>query len=301
MKRKIITIDEDLCNGCGQCVTACAEGALQIVNGKAKLIKEDFCDGLGACIGECPTGALKIEEREAADYDPVATRAHLVARGDLETLRRFDEAAALHAAAHGGGHPPTPPKPERSGEAHQPIAPPSHRSTHSTHHAPQHFAAPTGGCPGLRVRSFEPAGPAPTPTGAGLPSQINPSELRQWPIQLHLVPPSAPFFDGKELVVMSTCGPLASADVHWRFLRGRSVVVACPKLDRTEPYVDKLAAILSRLTIPRAIVVRMEVPCCGGLTRMVADAARLTGRTDLIVEETTLSLDGAVLKSERIL
>jgi len=277
MKRKIITIDEDLCNGCGECVTACAEGALQIVNGKARLVKEDFCDGFGACIGDCPTGALKIVERDAAEYDPAATREHLAATGNAEALHRFDAAAAEHAAqGHLHGAPAARPAP-----------------------APRRTPPPApafGGCPGMRVRdSSADAPPArPTPGGAGLPAHVNPSELRQWPIQLHLVPPGAPFFRGKELVVMSTCGPLASADVHWRFLRGRAVVVACPKLDRTDPYVEKLAAILSDGTIPKVIVVRMEVPCCGGLTRIVEEAAQMTGRQDLAVEETTLSLDGAV-------
>lgn len=253
MKRKIITINEDLCNGCGQCVTACAEGALQLVDGKARLVKELYCDGLGDCVGECPTGALKVVERDAAEYDAAATRQH-VAQSGGEAVRRFDQAAMVHKHKQGGG------------------------------------------CPGMAVRSF--AGRATTPavaSGAGLPAQVNPSELRQWPIQLHLVPPSAPFFRNKELVVMSTCGPLASADVHWRFLRGRSVVVACPKLDRTEGYVEKLAGILSEPSIPRVIVVRMEVPCCGGLTAITRAAAAQSGRDDLVVDEVTLSLTGEVL------
>jgi len=263
MKRKIITIDEEKCDGCGQCVSACAEGALQIVNGKAKLVKEDFCDGFGDCLGECPTGALQIVERDAPDYDPAATRARLAATGDAAAVTKFDEAARRHEAAH----PPTPPAP------------------------------PAGGCPGMRVRmaASESAAPAAAPVnGSGLPPTVHSSELRQWPIQLHLVPPNAPFFKGKELVVMSACAPLASADVHWRFLRGRSVVVACPKLDRTEGYMEKLAGILSDPTIPRALVVRMEVPCCGGLTRIVREAAAQTDRRDLVVEEITVALDGAI-------
>ncbi len=295
MKRKIITINEDLCNGCGECVTACAEGALRIVNGKAKLVKENFCDGFGACIGECPTGALKIEEREAEEYDPAAARTAILASGDAEALRRFDEAAAAHAhgPTHDHGHtskgiPPLSP-------IAQPVGP-SRPAASGARTMPMF-----GGCPGSRVLARdegEGAAPVtPTPTGAGLPPRVHPSELRQWPIQLHLVPPGAPFFRHKELVIMSTCGPLASADAHWRFLRGRSVVVACPKLDRTEPYVDKLAAIFADPTIPKAIVVRMEVPCCGGLTAIAAEAVRRSGRRDLILEETTLSLDGAVIAS----
>lgn len=264
MKRKMITIDEALCNGCGVCISACAEGALQLVDGKARLVKEDFCDGFGDCLGECPTGALKIEEREAPAYDPHATRKHLARTADEEALRKFDEAAKRHGA------PSTTPPP-----------------------------AAGGGCPGLRPRFAETLSAAPVPpapvSGGGLPSQVNPSELRQWPIQLHLVQPGAPYFRNRELVLMSTCAPLASADVHWRFLRGRSVVVACPKLDRTEGYVEKLAAILSDPSIPRVMIVRMEVPCCGGLTRIARLAAAQSGRTDLAVDEVTVALDGAIV------
>lgn len=264
-KRKIIEINEDLCNGCGDCITACAEGALQLIDGKARLVKEDFCDGFGDCIGECPTGALKIVERDVAEYNAEAARAHVGRTGGAAAVQRFDEAARRHA----------------------PTSAPSF-----------------GGCPGTRVRAAAApvgaAGATPVADADGLPPRIQPSELRQWPIQLHLVPPSAPFFRHKELVIMSTCAPLASADAHWRFLRGRSVVVACPKLDNTTPYEAKLAAILSDPTIPRAIVVRMEVPCCGGLTAMAASAAEQTGRGDLAVDEVIVSLEGEVLGTERV-
>jgi Pyruvate/2-oxoacid:ferredoxin oxidoreductase delta subunit len=268
-KRKIIRINEDLCNGCGACVTGCSEGALQIVDGKAKLVKEQYCDGFGDCIGECPTGALTLVDEEVPEYDEVATRRHVMQTGGLDAVRKFDQAAQAHQAKAG---------------AQAPARPPFH---------PPHGG---GGCPGTRVRMAENAADAlpATASGTGLPPQINPGELRQWPIQIHLVPPGAPFFKQKELVVMSTCGPLASADVHWRFLRGRSVVVGCPKLDRTDGYAEKLGAILSEPSIPRVIVVRMEVPCCGGLTVIVEEAAGLSGRTDLVVEEVTLSLDGKV-------
>ncbi|MCX7818050.1 MAG: 4Fe-4S binding protein [Kiritimatiellae bacterium] len=267
-RRKVIEINEELCNGCGECVTACAEGALQIVNGKAKLVREDFCDGFGDCVGECPTGALKIVERDVPDYDPIAARHHVAATGGEAAARRFDEVARRHTDA----------------------SPPA-----AAHTAP-HF----GGCPGTRVRI--PAAPAdaqPVDNG-GLPPKILPSELRQWPVQLHLVTPGAPFFRGRELVIMSTCGPIASADAHWRFLRGRAVVVACPKLDRTEPYVPKLAAILADRSIPRAIVVRMEVPCCGGLTAIAQEALHRSGREDLPLDEVTLSLDGEVMETVRV-
>ena len=275
-KRKIIEINEDLCNGCGECITACAEGALQMVDGKAKLMKADFCDGFGDCIGECPTGALKIVERDAPDYDETATREHVAQTGGAEALQAFDAAAARHAQAHA-------PRPAPSMPTH----------------------AGGGGCPGTRMRMrAETAGAARPPaapvSAGGLPPQVNPSELRQWPVQLHLVQPGAPFFAGKELVIMNTCGPLASADVHWRFLRGRAVVVACPKLDRTDPYAAKLGAILSDPSIPKVIVVRMEVPCCGGLSMIATQAVQQSGRTNLELEEVTLGLEGEVQQVRRL-
>lgn len=260
-RRKIVTIHEELCNGCGRCVTACAEGALRIVNGKARLVSERFCDGFGDCIGQCPTGALKIQERECVDVDEQATRRHVLELGGPEALRRMEAAAEAHA----------------------------HREAHAT-------VGPPTGCPGLRVRAPTPTATAPADAvrDDGLPARVLPSELRQWPVQIHLVHPGAAFFANRELVVLSTCSPIASADVHWRFIRGRAVVVGCPKLDRTEGYPEKLASILSNPTIPRVIVVRMEVPCCGGLTAIVLEAARRCGRTDLEVAETVISVDGAV-------
>lgn len=264
-KRKIITINEDLCNGCGDCVTACAEGALQIVDGKAKLVKEQYCDGFGDCIGECPTGALKIVEMDVPEYDPAATREFVAKTGGAQAVRKFDEAAKAHEMkekakmmmghSHGGG----------------------------------------GGCPGsaMRFNAQKPAAAAQAVGGAG-PKQAIPSDLNQWPVQIHLVRPDAPFFKDRELVVLSTCAPIASADVHWRFIRGRSVVVGCPKLDRTEGYVEKLAAILSEPSIPRVITVRMEVPCCGGLSAIVHEAAAKSGRADLVVEDVVVGLNGDI-------
>lgn len=242
MKRSIIEIDETKCNGCGACVTGCAEGALQIINGKAKLVNDVFCDGLGACIGECPTGALKIIERDAPEFDEVAVQKHV------------------------------------------------HKKS-----------APSGGCPGLQVRFAEPAKGKKAPgERQEFSGQVIPSELNQWPTQLHLVPVEAPFFKNRELVVLSTCSPSASPDVNWRFIRGRAIVIACPKLDRTEGYVEKLAGILKSNGIPKVIVVRMEVPCCGGLTRIVSEAALSSGRTDLIVEEAVIGLDGELREIKRL-
>ena len=263
MKRKIIEIDEALCNGCGECIVGCAEGALQLIDGKAKLVKEDFCDGFGDCIGTCPTGALQIVEREAASYDIDATREHVKNTGGEEALKKFDEANAEHDA--------------------------------------KEKAAGGGGCPGLKIRFGNKAKEEkPKAQETTVSGQVIRSDLDQWPIMLHLVQPTAPFFQDKELVIMSTCSPVASPDVHWRFVRGRSLVVACPKLDRTEGYVEKLAGIMAQNRISKVIIVRMEVPCCGGLTMMTKQALAASGRTDLEVEEVTIGLDGELLKTETI-
>ena len=258
--RKIVRIEESLCDGCGQCVTACSEGALAIVDGKARLVREQYCDGFGDCVGECPTGALVVEERESDAFDFEAARTHVARIGGAEAVRKLEEAAAVHGVGHAS------PSPKHAGEG--------------------------GGCPGSRAR-FDPAPPAarPTESGAG-PRQAIPSELRQWPVQLHLVQPGASFFRGRELVILNSCGAVASADMHWRFLRGRSVAIACPKLDDTAPYASKLAAILADRSIPRVVVVRMEVPCCGGLTMIVRQAATMSGRDDLVVDEVTIGLNG---------
>ncbi len=281
--RKIITIDETKCNGCGNCISGCAEGALQLVNGKAKLVKEQFCDGFGDCIGTCPTGALKIEEKTVPAFDIEAVRRNLLETQGIDAVKRMEQANR----AHDQGEHPAPP---------QAAAPHVHHALH----APAHGSGMGGGCPGTRMRMPSPANKATTPppvSSGGLPPQMMPSALEQWPVQLHLVQSGAPFFNQRELVVLSTCAPVASADVHWRFLKGRSVVVACPKLDNTEPYAAKLGEIIKNTTIPKVLIVRMEVPCCGGLTRIVQEARRLSQRQDLIVEEVTVGLGGDILSA----
>lgn len=263
-KRKIIKIDEELCNGCGECVIACAEGALQIIDGKARLVKEQYCDGLGDCIGECPTGALTIVEADVEAFDQEAVRRHLMQTQGIEAVNRMEEAAEQHTK-----------KSEKASPA------------------------PFSGCPGTMARMMETAKAA-QPSSGFQEGHAIASDLQHWPVQLHLVRPGAPFFVGKELLVLSTCAPVASADIHWRFIRGRSVVVACPKLDDTEGYVEKLAGILQESTISKVIITRMEVPCCGGLTAIVKEAVKLSGRKDLKVEETTVSLSGDVISAKEI-
>jgi len=265
MKRKIIEINEELCTGCGDCVIGCAEGALQIVDGKAKVVKEEFCDGFGDCIGTCPTGALKIVERDAKSYNVEATREHVLKTGGKEALKRFDKANKEH---------------DEKTKKSIPM-----------------------GCPGLKVRmasATEASTPVPT-TGKLITEQVIRSDLTQWPVQLHLVQPTSPFFDGKELVILSTCSPVASPDVHWRFVRGRSVVVACPKLDKTEGYIEKLAGIFAQNNIPKILIIRMTVPCCGGLSMIVRKANNLSGKTNLIIEEVTIDINGDFVKSEMLI
>jgi len=267
MKRQIITIDEEKCNGCAKCTDACSEGALKMVNGKAKLVKEQFCDGFGDCLGECPTGALKIETRDADGFDFDATKQHVLAEQGQEGVKKLEAAARAHEQKE---------------------------------HAAAHAA---GGCPGSRMQTLKQVaggGSPPAPTTTAMPTQAIRADLEQWPVQIHLVQPGAPFFKNRELVVLSTCAPVASADVHWRFIRGRGVVVGCPKLDDTEGYAEKLGAILSEPSIPKVLVVRMEVPCCGGLTAIVKEAVGLSGRTDLQTEEVVVGLQGEVKQVRKI-
>ena len=169
--------------------------------------------------------------------------------------------------------------------------------TKKKHHATEEEHSFHQGCPGSRMREIK-RNEEKIAVNTNFSGQAIPSELTQWPVQIHLVPPTAPYFQNKELVVMSTCGQIASADVHWRYLKGRSVVIGCPKLDNTQPYVPKLAEILKETTIPKVIVVRMEVPCCGGLTMMVQQAVEMSGRTDLVVQEDVIGVDGS-MKSVR--
>lgn len=260
--RKIITINEDLCNGCGNCITGCAEGALQLVNGKAKLVKESFCDGFGDCIGTCPTGALKIVERESEEFDFDKTIEHVAALRGEDGVRQMRESHAKHDQKA---------KPAEAG----------------------------GCCPGSQMRvTAQPAQASPVSSGA-MPVVMK-SEITQWPLQLHLLQPQAPFLNNREMVLLSTCAPVTSPDIHWRFVRGRSVAIACPKLDRTEGYAEKLAAILSKNSIPKLIILRMEVPCCGGLAHIVKEALQKSKPEGTVVEEVTMSLEGEIIKTTKI-
>ncbi len=238
MKRKIIAIDEEKCNGCGRCVEACHEGALQMVDGKARLMSESYCDGLGDCLPECPTGAITIEEREAASYDEAAVERNM-----------------------------------RHGEASGQVPVPFH------------------GCPGTMARALE--RPAASSPPASLPAAT--SELRQWPCQIKLAPVNAPWFHDSRLLIAADCTAYAHADLHKEFMRGRITLIGCPKLDAGD-YAEKLGAILRANEIRDVTVVRMEVPCCGGMVEAVKRALSTCGKM-LPWRIVTIATDGRVLES----
>jgi ferredoxin len=283
MKRKIITIDEKKCDGCGLCVPECKEGAIKIIDGKAKLVEDFFCDGLGACLGYCPQNAISIEEKETVPYSESKVLEVLLKEspadilGHLEHLIEHNEKGYLEEAV------------KFLKEKNFPL-PVLNIQQHSNHHNGE-------GCPGSRVIDRKSEA---TPVAVAESSAQLQSELKQWPIQLHLVRPDAPYFKNSELVIMSTCGPLASPEVHPKYLRGRSVVVACPKLDRTEPYLEKLTDIFRIGQTPKAIVVIMQVPCCRGLSSMTQQAAEASGNENLVVEEHILTLEGNLLQKNII-
>lgn len=279
MLRKIIKIDKELCNGCGLCIPECKEGAMQIIDGKATLISDLFCDGLGACLGHCPQGAITIEEREAEDYDEkkviekIANEPKAVLKAHLEHLLEHNAMDYyLEAEQHL----------KKLG-----IENPLERTNAASHNKEIEDNKQCG-CPGSKMvmRETEPIKQVATQNYEAK------SELSHWPVQIHLVAPHAPFFKNKELVILSTCSPIASAEIHPKYIKGRAVVVGCPKLDITEPYAEKLAGIFQTANTTKVIVVLMEVPCCRGLSAIVKKAREISGRNDLVIEEHILSLEG---------
>ncbi len=238
-KRKIIKIDEGKCNGCGLCIPSCAEGALQIVDGKAKLVKEIYCDGLGTCLGHCPEGAITIEEREAQAFSEEATKRHL--EEIKKELHRYKEELAC-------------------------------------------------GCPGSTVQTIE----------RGVSTQHkhqidgkSDSWLLNWPVQLMLVPAEAPFFKDVDLLIAADCVPFSYPDFHQDFLRGKTLVVGCPKLDASTIYEEKLAEIFKENNIRSITVLHMEVPCCFGLRQIVDEALRMSGK-DIPIKDITIGIRGDI-------
>ena len=237
MIRQIIHIDEEKCNGCGLCASACHEGAIDIVDGKAKLVRENFCDGFGDCLPGCPTGAISFEEREAPEYDEKA-------------VKQAQEAKKMEEMKH-------------------------------MYHE--------GGCPGSRMMQFEQKNKD-APVMVGKPV----SRLAQWPCQIKLVPTQAPFFDGAKLLIAADCTAYAYANMHEDFMKGKVTIIGCPKLDAVD-YSEKLTEIIKNNDIKSVTIVRMEVPCCGGLQRAAENALKNSGKF-IPWQVVTISRDGNILE-----
>jgi len=260
VKRKIIEIDEKLCDGCGNCITSCPEHAIRIVDTpagkKARLVKEFYCDGLGACLGTCPTGALTIEERESEPYNEEATIARI-----KEAAPEMLKTHIKHLKKHAGELP--------------------------EHHAHKTPAGVTS-CPSAQVLSWGEKKRTPKKTVK------SGSELRQWPVQLHLVQPSAPYYKNADLAIIADCVPFAYADLHQDFLKGRAIAIGCPKLGDAGAYIEKLTQMFKTAN-PRSIkVVHMEVPCCFGLVNIVQEAMK-KAKKKVPFEEIIISIKGEKL------
>jgi ferredoxin len=252
MKREIIVIDEDRCDGCGQCVPACHEGALEVANGKVRLVAEELCDGLGDCLGECPQGALHVLRREADDYDEAAVKARTI-----EIQAKQVQAQASPAA----------------------LA--------------QIEATAEQACPSKR---FVQLGQT---TAATEGAEEIPSELTHWPVQLRLLPPTAPVFRGASLLLAADCVPVAFPNFHKKLLRGKSVAVACPKLDDARAHLEKLTEIIRLNDLKEITIAHMEVPCCSGLLMMALEARRAAGRR-VPVLDLTIGTQGDVVSRKEL-
>lgn len=252
--RKIITIDEEKCDGCGNCVPACVEGALQVVDGKARLMRESYCDGLGACLGDCPQDALHVIEMETDAYDERGVLAYLHEQSP-ELVQRHVE----HLQAHGMA---------------------------SSYVAPAQ-RAPIAMCPSVSVQAWDE--PAPVETAPSTGPTRAPSNLRQWPVQLTLLPPSAPFLHQADLTLIADCVPFASPNMHADFMSAGPIAVGCPKLDDSQAYVGKLAQIIEKNDLRSIRVAYMEVPCCRGLVFVAQQAILASGR-DIPLEKVLVNI-----------
>lgn len=273
MKRDIIKIDETKCNGCGMCIPNCPEGAMQIIDGKARLISDLFCDGLGACIGHCPQGAITIEQRESVPYDERRVMDNIVKAGPAVTAAHLK-----HLKDHA-----------QTDYLAQALAYLKEKNIAVPAEEPMKEHEPCG-CPGSQAHDLRHRAPAPAGTAGPVPSELN-----QWPIQLHLINPQAPYFKNADLVVAADCVPFAYGDFHRRFLKGKMLVNFCPKLDdAADVYVAKLAALFAHNDIKSVTLVHMEVPCCFGVEKIVTEAIRQSGK-NVIIKEYTVSIQGEIL------
>ena len=238
--RNIVKIDEEKCNGCGLCVNACAEGAIKIIDGKARLVSEIYCDGLGACLGHCPEDAITIEKREAENFDEEATNAYLAKEKNAQVQTDFV-------------------------------------------------------CPGMAAKQLrKKAGPDDSAQAEAVPSRLG-----QWPVQLKLVSPHAPYFANSDLLLVADCVPFAIGDFHNRFLKDHSIAIGCPKLDDLQFYIEKLATILQANKLNSLTVIHMEVPCCSGLTHIAREAIAKS-KIEMTFEDVTIDLQDNVSRTETI-
>jgi len=278
MMRDVIDIDEEKCTGCGLCIPGCPEGALQLIDGKARLVADYLCDGLGACVGECPEGAMTVSKKEVGDYDERRVMENIVKQGDntikahLKHLKDHDQTEFLAIALEVLKEKKIVLKADES------PAPVGHAQS---------------GCPGSRTLQFdrkESRGPE--------PAGEQPSELGQWPIQLHLVSPGAPYFKGADVLLAADCTAFAIGGFHRKFLKNKSLAIACPKLDSgMEIYIDKLAALMDEAKINTLTVMRMQVPCCGGLTVLASKAGEKAQRK-VPVKEIVVGVQGDIVSEE---
>jgi ferredoxin len=272
VKRSIIKIDEEKCNGCGLCIPNCKEGALQIIDNKARLISDLFCDGLGACIGHCPQKAITIEEREAKPYDEKKTMIdNIIPAGEntikahLEHLKEHNQKKLLQEAL--------------DVLKDKNIENPLEGSEENKMETPC-------GCPGTAIREIK-------KDKKSSNNQEQNSALEQWPVQLSLLPPHAPFFDKAHLLVSADCVPFANANFHSKLLNGKSLVIGCPKLDDVEEYREKLTEIFKQNEVKSVTVAIMEVPCCLGLLSAVEEAVERSGKKIPVIKE-TISVNGEI-------
>ena len=273
VKRKIIIIDDMKCNGCGLCIPNCPEGAIQIIDGKARLISDLFCDGLGACIGHCPEGAITIEKREAEAYDEGKVMENIVRQGPnvikahLEHLKGHGEHKYLEGAL-------------KFLQDKKIAVPGEEGGAHAHHHG-------AGGCPGSKMMDLRKK-PAGSQVKAG--ARID-SELSQWPVQLMLVPAGAPYFDGADLLICADCVPFAYANFHRDLLKGKILLVGCPKLDNAEIYRQKLEDIIKNHDLKSVTYAHMEVPCCFGPVGIIKEAIIASGK-NIPFEDVNIGIKG---------
>jgi Fe-S-cluster-containing hydrogenase component 2 len=253
MVRKIIRIDEEKCIGCGICANACHEGAIDIIDGKAKLVRENFCDGFGDCLPGCPTGAITFEEREAPEYDEAAVKEAKERKATMGNMNDNEKEMMMKMAEHAAGH----------------------------------------GCPGSRFMQLKPAGDENGQEQGPMNSFRPVSRLEQWPCQIKLLPTQAPFYNGAKLLIAADCTAYAYANMHEDFMKGKITLIGCPKLDDVD-YTDKLTDIISNNDIKSVTIVRMEVPCCGGLQRATENALKNSGKF-IPWQVVTISRDGNII------